>query len=233
MLTRFRPISRSARHKESGFTIVELLIATSVFSLVLLAALTSFIGVGHLFYKGVSLTNTQNVATQVLNDITNSMQSSSAISLPSTKPGTSYTYMCIGNARYTYTTANGISVPANDSSGANYNDGNNGGNFGLLKDTLPGLSGCSPPCASGGPGSGCFNQTSPTEMLGANMRTADLKLNQVATNLYNLSIVVAYGDNSVMDLSNPKQPACVGNYSDQSFCSVANLSTTIFAGVRS
>jgi len=215
--------------KTSGFTIIELLLATSVFSVVLLAALAGFLGVGHLFYKGVSVTNTQNVATQVLNDIANNMQTSSAIQLPASTGTNGYTYMCVGSTRYTYTSVNGISVMANDSTGITYGSGS-AGNYGLLKDSLPGNSGCTAPTGAKLASNGAV------EMLDNQMRITQLKVQQVpsAQNLYNISIVVAYGDNTVLDFSKSKtQPACSGGSSSQAFCAVANASTTVYAGVRS
>jgi prepilin-type N-terminal cleavage/methylation domain-containing protein len=229
---------KATRRSTAGFTIVELLLATSVFSIILLAALASFLQVGRLFYKGVSLTNTQNTATQVLNDVAHSLQTSSTLSLPTTANG--YTYTCIGNARYTYTTTNisgqQVAVAANLSDSPNYGSGANGGNFGLLKDTLPGSSGCAVPCW---PASSCSNGqvvfSNPVEMLGDQMRVATFSISSVSgvQNLYNIKMVVAYGDSSVMSFSNPGQPVCIGNSQNQAFCSVVNLSTTVFQGVRS
>src|SRR5438105_2859585 len=58
----------------SGFTIVELLIATTVFSIVLIVFLATFLRISELFYKGVSLSNTQETARTVLQDITDDLQ---------------------------------------------------------------------------------------------------------------------------------------------------------------
>jgi len=238
--------SRKPRN-QAGFTIAELLIATAVFSVVLLAALAAFLGVGHLFYKGVSLTSTQNAATQVLNDMSNSVQSASFVSSPALSNG--YIYTCIGNTRYTYTisTANGAAVMASDGGGltaGGLQNGDHGGNFGLLKDTLAGSTTCSPPCAPGGGCADPLNPNTSVEMLGQNMRVENLFItgaNCSSSTLYNINLWVAYGDNSVFNYSNgPASPCggvapnktltCAGGQSSQAFCAVVNLSTTISSG---
>src|ERR1700685_4674914 len=140
---------------QKGFTIVELLLATSVFSLILLVALGSFLQIGRLFYKGVSLTSVQNVATQALNDMADNIQTASSVSALASSGG--YNYFCIGNTRYTYTThlynSLQVSNTANPSvSNQIYAPGKTG-TYGLIKDS----SGCGVPCQNGGVGSGCFN----------------------------------------------------------------------------
>jgi len=222
----------------AGFTIVELMLATSVFSIVLLVALGSFLQIGRVFYKGVSLTAVQNIATQVLNDISNNMQTSSSFSLPT--PGNGYTYWCIGNTRYTYIThsvgGQQVAVPANLAN-VNYNNGAGGGSFGLLKDTLAGNSGCATPCFGGT----CLARyvalsSNSVEMLGDNMRLASISITQpsasTAPNLYNVNMVVVYGDDSVLDFSNPANPTCVAGSQNQAFCSVVTISTAVLRGAQ-
>lgn len=229
MATGFGIAAQNTTGKAAGFTIVELMLATAVFSLVLLAALGSFLQIGRLFYKGVSLTNTQNVATSVLTDINTGMQTSATIQPNTVANG--YHYLCVGNTRYTYTThvdsgGQQVSNIADSSRATSYSSGA-GGTFGLLKDT-----GCGPPCA---PGGGCgLPLTNPTEMLGDQMRVANLQILQANSihNLYNVSLVVAYGSDSVFDFTNTLQPACNGGSSTQAFCSVVNLSTSVFAGTH-
>jgi prepilin-type N-terminal cleavage/methylation domain-containing protein len=216
---------------QKGFTIVELMLATAVFSIILLVALGSFLQIGRLFYKGVSLTSLQNVATQALNDITNNIQTASSVSAVTSTGTGGYTYFCIDNYRYTYTThsynSQQVSNTADPSASVpNYSSGS-AGTFGLLKDN----SGCGVPCQTGGPNSGCFNQTNPVEMLGANMRLANITITNVAQNLYNIKMVVAYGDDSVLNFSLvAPYAACISGSANQAFCSVVTTSTTVLRG---
>jgi len=94
---------------QSGFTIIELMIATVVFSVVLLVILGSFIQVGRMYYKGVSLSNTQNAARSLTDSITNDLRFTSFVPNYSFNPSTDLQsfagakYFCIGEHRYTYT----------------------------------------------------------------------------------------------------------------------------------
>jgi prepilin-type N-terminal cleavage/methylation domain-containing protein len=82
----------------SGFTVIELLIATAVFSVVLLVFLTAFLRISELFYKGVNLSNTQEVARKITQSLTNDIQFYQGLV---DKPLTG-NYFCIGNHRYAY-----------------------------------------------------------------------------------------------------------------------------------
>ena len=231
-----KTLHKNRQPKAAGFTIVELLLATAVFSFVLLVALAAFLGVGHLFYKGVSLTSTQSIANQVINDMSNNMIGASSVTKPTSSGG--YTYMCIGNSRYTYTSVSGKTVYAQDSGGINYNNGSSGGNYGLLKDQLPSNGSCLAPTAA------TLSSNGAVEMLTTNMRVANVYICGVnaSTTLYNIDIVVAYGDNSALTFGSapasqcgePTYPkvSCQGNYSNQAFCSVVKQDTTAFVGAR-
>ena len=221
--------NRKTDSTQKGFTIIELLIATSVFSLVLLVALGSFLQIGRLFYKGVSLTSVQNVATQTLNDMAGNLQVATDYTGQQTSGG--YYYFCIDGTRYTYTThtynSQQVSSVANSSASPfSYSPGSN--DFGLLKDS-PG--GCSAPCGiSCGPTG--FDKTKPVEMLGDQMRLVNITITTSATNLYNIKLVVAYGADSVLSFSTgpPPSASCLGNSANQAFCSVVSTSTAVVKG---
>lgn len=60
--------------RNSGFTIIELLVATAVFSVVLLVISAAIIQIGRLYYKGITSARTQEVARSVMNDISQAIQ---------------------------------------------------------------------------------------------------------------------------------------------------------------
>jgi len=89
-----------------GFTILELLISTTVFSVILLLCTFGLVQVGRNYYRGATITRTQNVARSVMNTLTQSIQfsgSDAVGTLPSagTPPAPSGTF-CIGSLGYTY-----------------------------------------------------------------------------------------------------------------------------------
>jgi prepilin-type N-terminal cleavage/methylation domain-containing protein len=215
----------------SGFTIVELLIATAVFAVVLVIAQASFLQIGHLFYRGISITNTQESADHIFQDINGNLQSASTIEGAKNSSTGGYDYYCIGNTRYTYRIDNEVNSGGTTDHSAT-------GNFGILKDTMKGAgTECPAPCddAGGACPSGAPLKD-PVEMLGDKMRVEQFDITQSTTtsNLYNVAIVIAYGENSTLTYGTP------GNYStaecqgdlNNSFCAVSRINTSIYKGLH-
>lgn len=84
-----------------GFTIVELLVATSVFSVVLMICTTALLQISRTFQKGVTVTNTQEVARSVIDEISDAIAYSAGDIQPLTVNNGSKGY-CLGNLRYSY-----------------------------------------------------------------------------------------------------------------------------------
>lgn len=226
------------RSAEKGFTIAEVSIATAVFSVILLIALTIFFAIGRLFYKGVSVSQTQEVAQQIYQDITGNFQGAANVSYNQT--GNGYSYHCVGNVRYTYNLDNEVNLDSAPNHAApDPTNPSQGGNFGILKDTLTGNgSACAAPCDDTHASVICsppnvkFNN--PQELLGQRMRVSQFNVTQSATspNLYNVSLVIAYGDNDVMDRTNPQNPVCITGARGSEFCSVSRINTSVFRGLN-
>ncbi len=217
--------------KSGGFTIVELLIATAVFSIVLLGALAGFLEVGRLFYKGVSSTSTQSVANQILQDVSGSFRTNYSFASVPPSGNNAYAYYCIGNSRYTYNINHELDINA----APNHAVPAAGGNYGLLKDILPGSSGCAAPAAENDPNppSGSLRFQNPTEMLGDKMRLSAFNIAQTTStsNFYDVNLVVAYGDDDAFDnLNNPDAMACNPRSGLDQYCSVSRLNTSLYRG---
>ena len=223
-------IPKMKRADGQGFTIVELLIATAIFAVVLLVAQTSFVQIGHLFYKGVSITQTQDVADHIFQDINGNFQTAPNVGGGVNSPSGGYDYYCIGNSRYTYRINNEVDLSAAPDHSAS-------GNFGILKDTLQGSgSACATPCndLSGICAAGTVKLNNPVELLGNKMRVEQFNVSQSTTtsNLYNLAIVLAYGDNNTLTYSNPADystVACQGD-AQNNFCAVSRINTAVYKG---
>lgn len=209
-----------------GFTIIELMIASVVFSIILLVALAGFTSIGRLFYKGVTINQTQNITSQVLDDVVHNIQSAASVS--TVQSGNGYTYYCIGGTRYTLNLKHVLDTSQPE-------DYSVGGNFALVRDKLPGATACAAPCAtSSGCPTGTISFTKPVEMLGNRMRLMKLDVASVNGQLYNVSVVIAFGsDSAFSDVSDPDKIACQGGEASQAFCSVNRLSTGAYEGLHS
>lgn len=228
------PASRPVWRKAYGFTIAELMIATAVFSVVLLVALAGFLDIGHLFYKGVTTTQTGGTANQIFTDLTGNFQT--ATNVTNAQSANGYTYYCIGNSRYTYNIGQRVTSVA-----ASHASPSSGGNFGLLKDTLAGTNNaCATPCDDINTGNSCpsgaVRLNNPTELLGDQMRLEQFSIQPnagVSLNFYNVSIIIAYGDDSVLNYTTQGDPTtvyCAGKTNIQEFCSVSKLDTGVYRG---
>jgi len=213
-----------------GFTIVELMIATAVFAVVLMVAQTSFMHIGHLFYKGVSITQTQDVMDHIFQDINGNFQAAASVSGSQDSGVGGYDYYCVGGTRYTYRIDHEV-----DSSAAA--DHSATGNFGILKDKLPGSTACATPCPDTGSvtcASGTVKFNNPIEMLSNKMRVEQFNLAQSTTtsNLYNVALVLAYGDDNTLTYNTPADKSTVACQGDtqNNFCAVSRLNTTVYRG---
>lgn len=71
-------INYQIKHLEQGFTIVELMIALSVLSVILLMSTIVMINIGGLYDKGVTSANLQNASRNIVADITSGIQFSAS-----------------------------------------------------------------------------------------------------------------------------------------------------------
>jgi prepilin-type N-terminal cleavage/methylation domain-containing protein len=210
--------------KPSGFTIIELLIATIIFSMILIVILSAFLQVGRMFYKGISMANTQEAARRVAEDVIEDVhfaQEVSPITSSSGDPTGNTKYFCIGYHRYTYNLKQKVTTA------------NIGNEFiGVQKATFNGT--CPDPAAV--PATAANNLT---QLLGPDMQLNNFNLN-CSTKLCDVSLhIIFYGaDNGVF--SSPSNPTatpaqallepdaqCSGNLLSTQFCAFADLRTSV------
>lgn len=201
---------------QRGFTLIELMLATTVFSIILLIGIAGFVQVGRAYYKGITISQTQEVAKQIVDDVSAQIRLGSSVSSLQTATN-GRDYYCVGSYRYTFKLYNKVDTSAHDFTT----------NFGLIQDSLPGGSGCGNPFDS--PSVPLVN---PAELLGNQMRLLAFSVAPVtgSPNLYLLNVEVASGQDSA--LSDPKSASAVCNNqngSDQ-FCAITNINAVVYRG---
>ncbi len=212
-----RSLRRMNVRRSAGFTIIELLIATLVFSMVLLLIADGVLQFNHAYYSGITQTQTQNTARSILEQISQDIQfSGSQITSPIANGGTDPEHgFCIGSDRYSFR-------PGWELVNSRPNVAQHQTLHALIKDS-PGL--CSgmkaqdftKPLASGS-----------TELLSQYMRISKLSVSAVphTSGLYNVDVRVVYGDDDL--LMNPtKSNATCRVGSGSQFCAVSELSTVV------
>jgi prepilin-type N-terminal cleavage/methylation domain-containing protein len=217
---------------QHGFTILELMIATMVFSVIFLSTTTAILQISKLYYKGVVTGRTQEVARGITDQISQQLQlgtgelifAADATQVVAggndvTVGGNKLTVQafCIGSSRYTYRLNTQV-----DKAVANhtYDAANSRLAHALWRDTVsPGT--CVPADLSANSAVPTGNQPPPSwggeELLGQGMRLTQLTPKcDASTKVCTLDIGVIYGDN---DLITP-DPAVINDPQ-----TVANMNT--------
>jgi prepilin-type N-terminal cleavage/methylation domain-containing protein len=230
--------------KEKGFTIVELMIALSVLSVVLLLGTVVLIRIGAIYSKGVNEADLQGATRTIMTDVTSSLQFSGNDPTPSCVGGTSCVSpstsrsvsfggtpvtvhaVCIGTTRYSYVLNYEL---GNDSyTGPDHNQSVDTPHV-LWRDTMTGAA-CTPlDLTLDNPDNTHDGNSSGNgyEMAPNHTRLTRFNVTTSASDpgLFNIDVWMAYGDSDLLDLSN-SPPTCNGG-TGQQFCAVSTLSTSV------
>jgi prepilin-type N-terminal cleavage/methylation domain-containing protein len=201
-------MGRRLLKKQAGFTIIELLFATVVFSVLLIIMLVAFMRIGDLFYKGVSMSKTQEDARNVVQSVSDDLQfTKSALQNPSGR-------YCIGVHRYLYN----LGVQVDPSSG----------NYGIQRDNQ----GTICPTAAMSP---CTTVSGCTNMLDTNMQVNLFNISCSSVGLCDVKIhLVFYGGDpsklftgSTLPYYKATNAQCNGSLSDTSLCATVDYDSTV------
>lgn len=231
--------------RQKGFTIIELMIATSVLATILVTVSIIMISIGNLYYKGINQARVQDGTRSIADEISQRLQLSG---LPPKQPaapdpnGTNA--YCIGTTRYTYVIGvqigtNGPGAPSPSPIPFQHV---------LWRDTIQSADTCQVAtltAANPSQGSDVGNSDAKdgSELMVPNSRLINFSITPLSSP-YTLALGIAYGDDDL--LCSPSVPAscatttamtalsnythgdllCKGNAGDQ-FCSTSDLSTTV------
>jgi prepilin-type N-terminal cleavage/methylation domain-containing protein len=218
-------MKRARLNSQSGFTIIELMIATVVFTVILLVVTVAIIGFSRDYYHGVVLSDTQGTARAIADDVTRSIEFNGGDIVPLVSGGQVRGY-CLGSSkRYSFESFQQVDDTPNTSQ--------HQGHHGLVSDSLPGCSNATAPInvktindlASLPPTS-----TNARELLGQHMRLAKLTINPVGA-LYVVNVKVVYGDDDLVSSPTDPNMYCKSMAGSQ-FCAVSELTTTVKQRLR-
>jgi prepilin-type N-terminal cleavage/methylation domain-containing protein len=200
---------------QKGFTIIELMIATMVFSVILIVITTAIIQIGHIYYKGVTSARTQEAARGIIDDISRSIQMSGGTVTPSiTNAASGAKGFCVNQRRYSYVLDKQLtdsSLVASDQT-----------KHALVVDEM------NSQCTGATSAQDITNAqvslaAGSDELLGPNMRLAKMSVTG-SGDLYTISVRVVYGDT---DLLTSDHMSCVNQSAGSQFCAVSELNTTV------
>jgi prepilin-type N-terminal cleavage/methylation domain-containing protein len=212
---------------QAGFTIIELLIATVVFSVVLLMLASAIIQIGRVYTKGLTGAHTQEVARNLVNGVATAIQLTAGAVQPDTPaPGTSNSSaVCIGSLRYSYMLGQQVTDTTH----------------GVMVDETP--TGCSQAQPLDDPAATFTGN----EVLGTNMRLAYLDVSSPDDKTWTVDARVVYGDGDLLCDGTPtnsctdgtsimtpddiatagQQVRCKDISSGTQFCFVSEIRTTV------
>ncbi|MBI2007831.1 prepilin-type N-terminal cleavage/methylation domain-containing protein [Candidatus Saccharibacteria bacterium] len=228
------------RQKNHGFTVMELMIATTIFSILLLLSLAGFLQIGQLFYKGVNITRTSDTGKQAISSIKDDISFDTgttvitrqgpypiSVTIPSGTTTYSRYYFCAGPNRYSFVQGRLLNSEEAAQELKSATSSFNWYKFGLLKEKLT-VNGCPNPF-TGTP----IVAANTTELLGDKMRLSNLTIQPVLGSLYTLNVHIAYGIDEV--LTSPPTSTTVKCQSGANFsryCFVTDVRTTVRKGFQ-
>jgi prepilin-type N-terminal cleavage/methylation domain-containing protein len=212
---------RLCKNWQKGFTIVELMIAASVFSVIMLMATMGVLQVSHTYYKGVTEMDTQSTAREIIDTISQAIQFGGTVEATGVSvPGANAAF-CVGDQQFNYRL--GWQVVDDTTFDP------------VVHETPHGLyvKKSATNCANAAPLNLSLAVPSPVaagdrELLAPRMRLSALEVVPLANDLYSVHVRVAYGDDDL--LSNPtlSSAQCRLNISaGMEFCAVSDLSTVV------
>jgi prepilin-type N-terminal cleavage/methylation domain-containing protein len=203
-----------------GFTVLELLIATLVFSVILVVITAGVMSFTRQYYKGVVASKTQSTARAIMSEVTQSLQFGRTITTGLTNG--SVKGFCVDNKLFSYVPGQQVEV--------NPVSAKHQGYHGLVVDGSAGTCSISSASQLSLPNSTALTDpANQRELLSDHMRISDLSVNPVPgiPGAYKVSVRVIYGDDDLLSSTTAWDTArCKGSTGSQ-FCSVSELTTTV------
>lgn len=220
----------NCRDNQKGFTVVELLIATTVFSIILLLCSMSIIQISNFYYKGIIAARTQETARTATDEISKALQftGSNLVALTPVGLGGSFAGtaqgFCMDANRYSYVVDHQL-AEANDPPNKRIT------HVFVVDEELACTSAVLPPPQQLGIGVSSDSR----ELLGLNMRLADDPMPApiaAGSTLYKIKMNVAYGDSDLLEPASPVGYSCKSIYFGGRFCAVSKLNTIVEKRVK-
>lgn len=217
-------------NKQNGFTIVELMFATVVFSVVLILCLTGLIQVSRVYFKGVTTARTQEAARTLMDEITQAIQFSADLVTISAGPAGpdvgsatpasgNYRFICVGDKRISFVIDRQQTGVTNEAATQKTTI------HAVWVDNVNS-------CGQVSPGAVDLSLANPSaggrEALGENMRLSRLDVGLVdgPAQLWNVRVGVVYGSQDLIeyvDGTTKCRPSAIGTQ----YCAFSELSSMI------
>lgn len=211
------------KKSQTGFTIIELMIATTVFSVVLLVVSFGIINIARQYYRSITIARTQETARSIVEEISRSAQFLNSLSIRPTGGGAGF--ICLGTSRYTYDVNAQIKGTRRHA---------------LYLDRISSADPCNRVSSTFPNFPGGIEPATGRELLGENMRLLALEITP-AGQLTTIRVKVAYGDNELLTpytnrglpiggsvtTAEAADAQCYSGVAGSNFCATADLRITV------
>lgn len=216
---------KQSSSNQQAFTILELLIATMIFSVILLLVTTGVLQIGKTYYKGLLQSRTQETARNIINEISQGIQFSgetvqpTAPSNPAANPyprsgGVGKYTFCINGIGYAYVLDRELSTAAGPNK---------------VSKTLISFS---TPCNGFNPSAHDVATKTGKELLGQGMHLSELNVTDNGNSTYTIRVGIASGEFDLFNTNaNGIHHQCRSGAGSQ-FCAVSILTTTVHKRVK-
>ncbi len=194
------------RRLQAGFTLVELMIAITVFSVAILVATSGAVVVGRMYQQSVTKAKLLTAAREIQGQFTQEIQYSGTVPVPSPDLIDGLNALCIGNTRYRWSTDT---------------DNNK-----LIKEEFKNKAPCNDPSAD----PPADPSDSPTLLKETNPLPKSARVTKFdyddTSGLYSLSIRFVIGDDDMFEDNDIKKD-CKANILGSEFCATVELENQV------
>lgn len=209
---------KTTEHNQKGFTIIELMISTTVFSVMLVLASAGIIQIGRIYYKGITTNRTQETTRAIVDDVSRNYQITPNTSFRQVNGASGApSAVCVGLIRYTYQ----LGAITTESQ------------HGLWTDRIKASGACEPLDLSASIPSDDNTDTTDLgkgtqrELLARNMRVDQFSVSKSsADNTLNVKVRVIYG---ALDVWDTATQSCKSTLFGGQFCAAASLESFVKA----
>ncbi|MDB5163795.1 MAG: hypothetical protein JWS12_413 [Candidatus Saccharibacteria bacterium] len=205
-------VHKAKPQNQKGFTIVELMIATTVFSVILLVSSVTLIQISRFFQKGTTVNSTQEATRNIVEELSESVQFGKNIpNDPPANSGTKYG-ICIDNIRFNYALNNRVDTTTTPAHHALWRD--NGS--------------CTPPSSL--PNLNAALPAGGRELVPPGMQIVALSVSKDATNdrLWTITLRLVSGSPDMFKVFGNPSSGCISTLLGGQFCADVTLSTTVY-----
>lgn len=203
------------KRNQEGFTVVELLLAMSFFSFIMLFVIYGFVQINRSYVRGLTVREVQVTARNVIGELGNTIRGVSANDLDLSVPNR----LCIGSVRYAWNMVN-----SDESGFTSETYGDSIDEITLVRSSAPAL--CAEPILRQ-PGQ---NNGDSVSLMDDKLIVQYLDISRIAsTSAFRITLVISTDGFSHGDFSQIGENAFCETRKGDQFCDVARLETVVTA----